>query len=145
VGLVTVVKRVKSLSEFLSTDNGRSLLAGYKRAANLLAKEEEIEERNNNFLAFDMPPEVTFLTMPNEIALIRELESVHLAVSAAVEQLDYAAAMTAMARLRGPVDAFLDGTFVNDPDPAIRLNRLRLLASLRRVTATVADFSKVAG
>ncbi len=139
--LLSIVTRVNALSAFLATEDGKTLLAGTKRAGNILRAEEKKDGEG----AFEGVIEATLLKEPAERDLHAALVAEGAVVVQAVEDEDYTAAMTAMTRLRGPVDAFLDGTFVNDPDPAIRLNRLRLLASLRRVTATVADFGKVAG
>jgi glycyl-tRNA synthetase beta chain len=139
--LLSIVTRVNALSAFLATEDGTTLIAGTKRAVNILRAEEKKDGEG----AFEGYIEEYLLKETAERDLHAALVSQGAAVTTAVAAEDYTAAMTAMARLRAPVDAFLDGTFVNDPDPAIRLNRLRLLASLRRVTATVADFSKVAG
>ncbi|MGL4637381.1 MAG: DALR anticodon-binding domain-containing protein, partial [Beijerinckiaceae bacterium] len=139
--LLSIVTRVNALSAFLATEDGKTLLAGTKRAVNILRAEEKKDGEG----AFEKAIEASLLKEPAERDLNAALATEGAVVAQSVAAEDYAAAMSAMARLRAPVDAFLDGTFVNDPDPAIRVNRLSLLASLRRVTASVADFSKVAG
>ncbi|MFM9974747.1 MAG: glycine--tRNA ligase subunit beta, partial [Beijerinckiaceae bacterium] len=139
--LLSIVNRVHALSAFLATEDGTNLLAGTKRAVNFLVA----EEKKDGAGAFEAEPDAGVLTAPQEGAMLKALQAAQADAAAALSTADYTAAMAAMARLRGPVDAFLDGTLVNDPDPAIRLNRLRLLAALRRVTSAVADFSKVAG
>jgi glycyl-tRNA synthetase beta chain len=139
--LLSIVKRVEALSAFLSSEDGANLLAGAKRAANFLSAEEKKESAG----AFDTVPDLTVLVEPAERALASALQTAESAVGAALSSADYTGAMRAMARLRAPVEAFLDGTLVNAPDAALRRNRLALLAHLRRVTSTVADFAKVAG
>jgi glycyl-tRNA synthetase beta chain len=139
--LLSIVTRVNTLSAFLATDDGINLLAGYKRATNIL----KAEEKKDGEGAFEGEVNATALKELPEHDLYEVLRAEGAAVEAATAREDYAAAMTAMARLRAPVDTFFESIFVNDPDPTLRLNRLRLLATLRRVTSTVADFSKVAG
>jgi glycyl-tRNA synthetase beta chain len=139
--LLSIVNRVTALSAFLATDDGRNLLAGYKRAANIL----RAEEKKDGDGAFEDEIDVTALHDSRETALYGALRAEGAAVEKAVANEDFTAAMAAMARLRAPVDAFFEAILVNDPDPALRQNRLRLLAMFRRVTSTVADFGKVAG
>jgi glycyl-tRNA synthetase beta chain len=139
--LLSIVTRVNALSAFLATDDGKTLLAGYKRAANIL----RAEEKKDGDGSFEGNVDATVLKELPEHNLYEMLRAEGAAVEAASATEDYAGAMAAMARLRAPVDTFFEAIFVNDPDPALRLNRLRLLATLRRVTSTVADFSKVAG
>lgn len=139
--LLSIVKRVEALSAFLATDDGTNLLAGTKRAANFLSAEEKKESAGT----FDTAPDLAVLMEPTERTLASALTHAETAVTTALATADYTGAMHAMAALRAPVDAFLDGTLVNAPEDALRRNRLALLAHLRRVTSTVADFSKVAG
>ncbi|MCA1952888.1 MAG: glycine--tRNA ligase subunit beta, partial [Hyphomicrobiales bacterium] len=136
-----VVRRVEALGAFLDTEDGRSLLAGFRRAANILRAEEKKDGEG----AFEAAADPALLKEGAEQALHDALSTAGEAASAALDKQDYAAAMRAMAALRGPVDRFFEAVMVNAEDPAIRRNRLALLAALRRVTRQVADFSKVTG
>jgi glycyl-tRNA synthetase beta chain len=138
--LLLIVRRVEALGKFLDTDDGRNLLAGYKRAANILRDEEKKSGE-----AFAGAVDATKLTEPEERALNAALDTAVPAATAAVAEEDFAAAMSALAGLRAPVDAFFDKVRVNADDAAIRANRLRLLNRLRKATLAVADFSKIAG
>ncbi len=139
--LLSIVNRVHALSAFLATEDGKTLLAGYKRAANILRAEEKKEGDG----AFEGEVDSEFLVAFQEHDLQKALATEEATVSEAMRHEDYASAMAAMARLRVPVDEFFEAVLVNAPEAEVRLNRLRLLAQLRRVTATVADFGKVAG
>ena len=138
--LVRLVARVEALQAFLKTEDGANLLAGYKRAANILKLEEKkdvktyISEVHEGLLA--APPEKNLYTA---------LAKAKSGVAPALKNEDYAGAMRQMAALRGPVDAFFDGVKVNDDNPKLRENRLNLLASLRAALHQVADFSKIEG
>ncbi|MCX5481234.1 glycine--tRNA ligase subunit beta [Kaistia geumhonensis] len=137
--LVDIVRRVEALGAFLATEDGANLLAGYRRAANILKAEEKGGER------FDGAIDPTIFAAPEESALAAALERALAQAEGAVAREDYAAAMTALAALRAPVDAFFDKVLVNADDPAVRVNRLRMLAAFRLATQAVADFSKVGG
>lgn len=139
--LLLVVRRVEALGSFLDTEDGRSLLAGYRRAANILRAEEKKDGEG----AFEAPADAAVLKDAAEIALHAALVAAEAAAEAALAVPDYEAAMRALSTLRGPVDAFFEAVMVNAEDAAIRRNRLALLASLRRVTRRIADFSKIAG
>lgn len=139
--LLLVVRRVEALGAFLDSEDGASLLAGFRRAANIL----RAEEKKENAGAFEAPVEAAILTEPSERTLLAALGSVDAAVGPALERQDFSAAMRAMAGLRAPVDAFFEAVMVNAEDKALRLNRLRLLAAIRRVTARIADFSMITG
>lgn len=139
--LLMVVRRVEALGKLLDTEDGKNLLAGYRRAANIL----RAEEKKDGAGAFDQSPDEKILNQPEGQALRMSLDTAETAVAADVAREDFTAAMAVMAKLRQPVDVFFEKVLVNDPDPAIRLNRLRLLAQFRRVTEMVADFGKVAG
>ena len=136
-----VVRRVEALGAFLETEDGTSLLAGFKRAANILRAEEKKDGEG----AFEAAADPARLVDPAEKALHEALSVAGEAALHALGKADFAGAMRAMAALRAPVDAFFEAVLVNADDPAIRRNRLALLAGLRRVTRQVADFSKVAG
>ncbi|HEY1708255.1 MAG TPA: glycine--tRNA ligase subunit beta [Rhizomicrobium sp.] len=138
--LVRLVARVEALQSFLKTDEGANLLAGYKRAANILKAEEKKDKTT-----FSGDPDPEALTVPEEKALFVELATASELIRAEVARERFVAAMGVMARLRGPVDAFFDKVKVNDDDPKVRENRLRLLARLRDTLHLIADFSKIEG
>ena len=138
--LVRLVARVEALQAFLKSDDGTNLLAGYKRAANILRIEEKKDGR-----VYDGEPDPALLSLPEEKTLFMDMGAGRELISAELERERFAAAMTAMARLRGPVDAFFDKVTVNAPDATLRTNRLKLLARLRGTLHTVADFSKIEG
>ncbi|WP_428481477.1 glycine--tRNA ligase subunit beta [Pyruvatibacter mobilis] len=141
--LLLIVQRVNALSDFLATDDGANLLAGYKRAANILRIEEKkdgapVSGTANTELFSEKAESDLYAAIDAATGIARE----------AVAKEDFAGAMAALAKLRGPVDLFLDtetGVRVNDDDPKIRANRLKLLAQIRDALHTVADFSKVEG
>lgn len=138
--LALVVKRVEALAAFLQTDDGANLLAGVKRAANILAIEEKKDKRT-----YDGEYDLKLLTEKEELALAAAIESAKQDTVAAINVENFKGAMNALAELRKPVDAFFEKVTVNAPDPKSRANRLKLLAAIRAATLTVADLSKVAG
>jgi glycyl-tRNA synthetase beta chain len=138
--LLTIVRRVEALGKFLDTEDGANLLTGAKRAINIL----RIEEKKDN-VAYDQPPDPGLLKRPEEKALAKAVDQVEQEAAEAVAREDFEAAMTAMAKLRAPVDAFFDSVTVNTQDFYQRENRLRLLNRIRATTLTVADFSKIEG
>jgi glycyl-tRNA synthetase beta chain len=139
--LLMIVRRVEALGAFLNTDDGKNLLAGYKRAANIVRAEEKKEKG----ASFDGACDPALFELDEEKALAAALFGASTQSSAAIAAEDFAGAMSALAQLRAPVDAFFEKVTVNDSDPAKRLNRLRLLNGLRSATRSVADFSKIAG
>lgn len=136
--LLMVVRRVEALGKFLDTDDGKNLLAGTKRAANIL----RIEEKKDN-KTYDGAPDSALYSLPEERALAKAIDQVKAEASAAVAKEDFAGAMSAMAKLRPAVDAFFDKVKVNDDDARVRENRLKLLNEIRAATRAVADFSKI--
>jgi glycyl-tRNA synthetase beta chain len=138
--LVRLVVRVEALQAFLKTDDGANLLAGYKRAANIL----KVEEKKDN-KTFISEVSERLLSEPAEQALFAALAKARSAITPALEKEDFAAAMQQMAALRVPVDAFFDGVKVNSDDKQVRENRLNLLSALRATLHQVADFSKIEG
>ncbi|MDN4988623.1 glycine--tRNA ligase subunit beta [Bradyrhizobium arachidis] len=136
--LVLIVRRVEALGKFLESDDGKNLLAGTKRASNILAIEEKKDKRS-----FDGAPDAALYSLDEEKALAQAIGEVKAEASAAVAKEDFAAAMSAMAKLRPPVDAFFDKVRVNDDDARVRENRLKLLNEIRSATRAVADFSKI--
>jgi glycyl-tRNA synthetase beta chain len=141
--LLLVVRRVEALAAFLTTDDGKNLLAGTKRAMNILRIEEKKDGR-----AYDGAPDAALVHdkgMAEERSLFNLLNSATGHARDYVAREDYAGAMKALAELRPAVDAFFDKVTVNSDDPALRENRLKMLGELRAATATVADFSKIEG
>jgi len=138
--LLMVVRRVEALGKFLDTDDGKNLLAGTKRAANIL----RIEEKKDN-KTYGGAPDPALYSLAEEKALAKAIEQVKAEASAAVANEDFAGAMSVMAKLRPAVDAFFDKVKVNDDDPKVRENRLKLLNEIRAATRAVADFSKIEG
>jgi glycyl-tRNA synthetase beta chain len=136
--LLSIVRRVEALGRFLETDDGKNLLAGTKRASNILAIEEKRDKR-----AFDGVPDASLYRLEQEKRLAEAIDVVKKEAGAAVAQEDFAAAMSALAKLRPPVDEFFEKVRVNDEDPRIRENRLKLLNQIRAATREVADFSKI--
>lgn len=132
--MVSLLDRVKALQSFAATEDGRNLLAGYKRAANILKQAGEVADDASE-------------TAPSEAdaALFAALEVAEPAARAAVEAEKFTDAMAALASLRAPIDAFFDGVMVNDPDHAVRAYRLGLLARFKSAVHGVADFSKLEG
>ncbi|QDW37119.1 glycine--tRNA ligase subunit beta [Bradyrhizobium sp. KBS0727] len=138
--LLMVVRRVEALGKFLETDDGKNLLAGTKRASNILSIEEKKDKR-----AFDGAPDPSLYKLDEEKALAKAIDEVKREAGSAVAREDFAAAMSAMAKLRPAVDAFFDKVKVNDDEPKVRENRLKLLNEIRAATRAVADFSKIEG
>ena len=138
--LLMVVRRVEALGKFLDTDDGKNLLAGTKRASNILSIEEKKDKRT-----FDGAPDTALYKLDEEKALAKAIDQVKSRGRRAVAKEDFAAAMSAMAKLRPAVDAFFDKVKVNDDEPKVRENRLKLLNEIRAATRAVADFSKIEG
>ena len=134
------IRRVEALGKFLDTDDGKNLLVGYRRAANILRDEEKKDKRS-----YAGEPDPKLLQAPEEKALAAAISKVEQEVDAAIKREDFAAAMTAIAKLRAPVDAFFEKVTVNAEDKALRENRLKLLDRIRAATRTVADFSRIEG
>jgi glycyl-tRNA synthetase beta chain len=138
--LLMIVRRVEALGKFLDTDDGKNLLAGYKRATNIIRIEEKKDKRE-----YVGAPDAALYQLPEEKALAGAIATAKDDASSAVAREDFAAAMTAMAKLRPAVDAFFDKVTVNADDKALRENRLKLLNEIREATRAVADFSKIEG
>lgn len=134
--LLRLLARVRALQAFVMTEDGANLLAGYKRAANILKKE--------NFAGAENKP-LSYVPEPAESALVAALDSAEPRAHAAVAAEDFEGAMAALASLRGPIDRFFDDVTVNDSDPDKRIARLALLSRARDAVQAVADFSKIEG
>jgi glycyl-tRNA synthetase beta chain len=138
--LLLIVRRVEALGKFLATDDGKNLLAGVKRASNILSIEEKKDKKT-----YAGTPDAKLLKDAQEKALAEAINIAKKEAAAAVAKEDFAAAMSAMAKLRPRVDAFFDKVTVNADDKALRENRLKLLNEIREATRAVADFSKIEG
>jgi glycyl-tRNA synthetase beta chain len=142
--LLMIVRRVDALGKFLDTEDGKNLLVGYRRAANILRAEEKKDGEG----AFDDPPDHHLIEEKGEAeekALFHVMQAAEGNARKHVESEDFEGAMKALAELRPAVDAFFDKVTVNADDPTLRSNRLKLLNMLRRATLAVADFSKIGG
>src|SRR5215470_5230015 len=138
--LLLIVRRVEALGQFLNSEDGKNLLAGYKRATNIIRIEEKKDNRH-----YTGAPNPELYRQAEEWELARAIDVAKSDASSAVGREDYAAAMSAMAKLRPAVDAFFDKVTVNVDDKALRENRLKLLNQIREATRGVADFSKIEG
>jgi glycyl-tRNA synthetase beta chain len=168
--LVRLLARVDALQKFVETSEGADLLTAYKRAANILKKEnwtapqvmssaaeqgipqtgEEdplvlVEEPGLKEAIAEMASGAAGAELPEEKALVAALDKAEPKANAAIEKEDFTAAMAALASLRGPIDAFFDHVTVNDPDPLKREQRLNLLMRFRDAVNAVADFSRIEG
>jgi glycyl-tRNA synthetase beta chain len=140
--LVLITKRVEALGAFLGTEDGANLLAGYKRAANILKAEEKKGALPDNLV---VDGALIDAGAEEEIHLHQTLGQVRHDIEEPLKNEDFAAVMTELAKLRGPVDAFFEHVMVNDQDAAVRANRLALLADIRDTLHRVADFSQIEG
>ena len=155
--LVRLLARVHALQAFVGTEDGANLLAGYKRAANILKKEGFVapaeagaaglsgEARATNIAAPASAGATAYSPEPAEAALIAALDAAAPRATAAIGAEDFEAAMAALATLRAPIDAFFEQVTVNDADPVKRSARLALLARVRDAVHSVADFSRIEG
>jgi glycyl-tRNA synthetase beta chain len=139
--LVLMMSRIAALGTFLDTDDGKNLLAGYKRAVNII----KAEEKKSGVEAFNQAPCERLLIEADEKALYTAVSIAADAAEQAVSVEDFTAAMQALSTLRAPVDGFFDHVMVNVEDEALRINRLRLLTQLQAAMHKVADFGKVSG
>ncbi|MGV2109932.1 glycine--tRNA ligase subunit beta [Agrobacterium salinitolerans] len=137
--LLMIARRVEALTAFITGEDGRNLLAGAKRATQLLAA----EEKKGTVVADGVSEEL--LKLDAEKALYAAIKTASADAAKAVEGEDFRSAMQALSTLRAPVDKFFEDVLVNDEDAAIRANRLALLKTIREATGTVADFSKITG
>ncbi|MBA4041249.1 MAG: glycine--tRNA ligase subunit beta, partial [Sphingobium sp.] len=134
--LVRLLARVRALQSFITTEDGANLLAGYRRAANILKKEA---------VGDGVARAPAYTPEPAEAALIAALDRAEPAADTAIAREDFEAAMAALAQLRAPIDAFFESVTVNDADPAKRAARLALLMRVRDAVHRVADFSRIEG
>ena len=137
--LLVVTLKARALQKLVETDDGENLIQGYRRAANILAAEEKKETR----VADTVEPDL--FETDEERALFETLEDVEKLATNAIEAENYEEAMSRLASLRAPIDAFFETVHVNAEDEKVRANRLALLARIRAATATVADLSRIGG
>ena len=138
--LVRLLARVDALGAFLASPDGANLLTAYKRASNIVRREEQKDRTR-----YDGAPDPARFAQAEETALFTELQRAAMEIHEHAEREDFAGAMAALARLRPFVDVFFDEVTVNADDPALRANRLRLLSGIRSALGAVADFSKIEG
>jgi glycyl-tRNA synthetase beta chain len=138
--LVRALARVAALEAFLASPDGANLLTAYKRASNIVGREEK-----KDGVRYDGAADPALFAQPEETELFAELEGTTAEIRAATAHEEFAGAMTALARLRPHVDVFFDRVTVNADDAALRVNRLKLLSGIRDALGAVADFSKVEG
>jgi glycyl-tRNA synthetase beta chain len=136
--LLLIVRRVEALAQFLDSEDGKNLLAGYRRATNIIRIEEKKDNRH-----YTGAPQTKLYREAEEKALAKAIETAEVQASRAVAKEDFAAAMGAMAKLRPSVDSFFDKVTVNVDNKPLRENRLKLLNQIREATRAVADFSKI--
>ena len=139
--LVRISEKARAVQAFLETDDGKNLLAGYKRAANILAIEEKKDKKN--YLSAELVANT--LVTKEEQALALSLRETLIHIGAVMQREEYSAAMTALSALRSHVDVFFEKTMVNCEEQELRANRLRLLASIRDTMNGVADFRLIEG
>ncbi len=138
--LTLLVKRAEALAATLATDDGENLLQGFKRANNILT---QAEEKDGVEYSYGADPK--FAEEPAEKALFAALDAADAKIAPAMEAEDFNTAMTAMAALRGPIDAFFDAVQVNADSQVLRRNRLNLLSQIRKTCLSVADLTKIEG
>ncbi|WP_310621050.1 glycine--tRNA ligase subunit beta [Flexibacterium corallicola] len=138
--IALMVKRAEALGTLLATEDGKNLLAGYKRAANILRAEEKKDQKS-----YGGSPSEELLEEPAEIKLTNAISDTQKKLTALILNTDYSGAMSELALLRGPVDAFFEEIHVNAENMDVRENRLKILAQIRAAVHEVADFSKISG
>ncbi len=148
--LVRLLARVKALQAFVETDDGKNLIAGYKRAANILKAEEKKDGKSYTLDLGALDSQYIGETEKNLAKLFAKSEGASGVLlfdeaDALLGREDFEGTMKLLATLREPVDRFFDEVTVNDPDPAVRARRLGLLAGIREAMHKVADFSKIEG
>ena len=138
--LTLLVTRARALSATLKTDDGQNLIQGFKRANNILT---QAEAKDGVEYSFGADPK--FAETPQELALFQALDAAEAAIAPAMAQEDFSAAMSAMAALRAPIDAFFTAVQINTDNAITRRNRLNLLHRIRATCLSVADLTKVEG
>jgi glycyl-tRNA synthetase beta chain len=134
------VKRARALSETLKTDDGKNLIQGFKRANNILSQAEA-----GDGVEYSYGADVKFAETEEERNLFGALDTSEVKIKPAMVAQDFASAMSAMATLRTPIDAFFEAVQINSDNPTVRRNRLNLLSRIRTVCSSVADLTKIEG
>ncbi|WP_170397791.1 glycine--tRNA ligase subunit beta [Ruegeria arenilitoris] len=135
-----LVKRARALNAVIATEDGENLVQGFKRANNILTQAEE-----KDGVEYSYGADVKFAETESEKALFAALDGTQGEINTALKSEDFPSAMSAMAALRGPVDAFFEDVQVNTDNDILRRNRLNLLSQIRQVCSSVADLSKIEG
>ena len=135
-----LVKRARALSEVLKTDDGENLIQGFKRANKMLSGEEE-----KDGVEYSYGADVKFAETDEERTLFAALDTAETTIKPAMDAQDFATAMSAMATLRTPIDAFFEAVQINAENPTVRRNRLNLLSRIRTICSSVADLTKIEG
>lgn len=138
--LTLLVKRARALSETLATDDGENLIQGFKRANNILTQAEE-----SDGVEYSYGADIKFAEEPQETALFEALDTAEAKIAPAMEAQDFTTAMSAMATLRQPIDAFFEAVQINAENQTVRRNRLNLLSRIRTLCLSVADLTKIEG
>jgi glycyl-tRNA synthetase beta chain len=138
--LTLLVKRAKALSETLKTDDGENLLQAFKRANNILTQAEE-----KDGVEYSYGADLKYAEHDSEKALFAALDAADTKIAPAMASEDFSTAMTAMAELRGPIDAFFTDVQVNSESSLVRRNRLNLLSRIRTICLSVADLTLIEG
>ncbi|MEO0765236.1 MAG: glycine--tRNA ligase subunit beta [Pseudomonadota bacterium] len=138
--LTLLVKRARALNETLATDDGQNLIQGFKRANNILTQAEEADGVEYSFGA-----DAKFAETDEERALFTALDKAEEKITPALDEQDFTTAMSAMADLRTPIDAFFEATQINTDNQTLRRNRLNLLSRIRSLCLSVADLTKIDG
>ena len=138
--ITLLVTRARALQATLDTEDGANLIQGFKRANNILTQAE-----TNDGVEYSFGPDIKFAETDEEKALFAALDTAEAAIKPAMQDEDFAAAMSAMATLRGPVDAFFEAVQVNADNDIVRRNRLNLLGRIRVICLQVADLTKIDG
>ena len=138
--LTLLVKRAEALQAFLKTDDGENLLQGVKRASNILSAEEK-----KDGVEYSYGADIKYAETDEERALFKALDAAEASITPALKSEDFATAMSAMATLRAPIDAFFDKVQVNTDNTTVRRNRLNLLSQIRKTCSSVADLSLLEG
>ena len=138
--LTLLVRRATALSDFLKSEDGVNLLQGFKRANNILTQAEA-----NDGVEYSYGSDIKFASEPSEKALFSALDAAEAQIAPAMKTEDFPTAMSALAALRAPLDAFFDTVQVNSDTPVLRRNRLNLLSRIRTLCLSVADLTKIEG
>ena len=138
--LVLLVNRATALNDFLKAEDGENLLQGFKRANNILTQAER-----KDGVAYEGAPELKFAEESSEKTLFKALDHADESIAPALQREDFAAAMGAIAALRGPIDGFFDAVQINAENQIVRRNRLCLLNRIREITGKVANFDVIGG